>query len=135
MYDWITCTCTLLFCNKGTVIISQLWRIRLTFIIIIINISGILWEILQKSMVWFLRKNTKYLFPPMYSLWIFDFSASVILKTSTVTSHFYCIFFSCKLTKVSSSKKLDTSMDCNLEALATLMLFHIKVSLFYPFDS
>jgi hypothetical protein len=26
-------------------------------------------------------------------------------------------------------------MDCNLEALATLMLFHIKVSLFYPFDS
>jgi len=58
----------LLFCNKGTVIISQLWRIRLTFIIIIINISGILWEILQKSMVWFLRKNTKYLFPPIYSL-------------------------------------------------------------------
>ena len=26
-------------------------------------------------------------------------------------------------------------MDCNLEALATLMFFHIKVSLFYPFDS
>ena len=57
------------------------------------------------------------------------------IKTSTVTSHFYCISFSCKLTKVSSSKKLETSMDCNLEALATLMLFHIDVSLFYPFDS
>jgi hypothetical protein len=60
-------------------------QIRLTFIIIIINISGILWEILQKSMVWFIRKNTKYL--------------------------------------------------CNLEAQATVMLFHIKVSLFYPFVS
>jgi hypothetical protein len=52
-----------------------------------------------------------------------------------MTPHFYFIFFSCKLTKVSSSKTLETSMDCNLEALATLMLFHIKVSLFYPFDS
>jgi hypothetical protein len=28
-------------------------------IIIIINISGILWKILQKSMIWFLRKKYK----------------------------------------------------------------------------
>ena len=84
----------------------------------------------------FLRKNTKYLFPPyifIINIWFFSFS---YFKNEHGDLPFLLHFLFMQTDQsFIKQKKIETSMDCNLEALATLMLFHIKVSLFYPFDS